>query len=119
MATLLNGVVNAAVTGGDDAVEAYLTAQFPILANPILQDLMDALISWLGSFLSADLQNLVTALVIDVQTNGEKSAVYQAAQQVLAAQKAGDNDAISSSTQSLINAWGDLIHSDGSAPASS
>lgn len=114
MATLLNGVVSAAVTGGDAAVEAYLTLQFPVLANPILGDLMDAFVSWAGSFLSTDLQNLVTALVIDVQTNGENSAVYQAAVQVVAAQKAGEKNAITTATQNLINSWSGLIHWDGS-----
>jgi len=117
MATLLNGVAKAAVTGGDAAVEAYLTAQFPVLASPILSTLLDGLVSWLGSFLSVDLQNLVTILVIDVQTNGEKSAVYQAALAVVAANKTGDPVAIQTATTNLISAWQGLIQWDGSASA--
>lgn len=108
-AAFFQGMVNAGVEGGEKGVEAYLTAQFPLLANPFLHVILNYFVEYFGKDLEEILDPMVAAAVIDIQTHQEKSQVYQA---LLALSKntGGTNENANSD-----NAWGNLIRWDGSS----
>lgn len=114
VATFVNGLISAAMTGGEVAVEAYITALDPaILAIPIVQDLLDELVSSVGDAIYGNIAKIADAIVFDIQTNGEASTAAKAATTLANATQGGDQNAIAQATQGLINAYGSLIHSDG------
>lgn len=114
-ATLINSITNAALSGGEAAVELYITTQFPILANPILQDILDMIVKDIGNDLGTQANILVDYMIFDFQTNGENSKVYQSMASLQTALKTGDVNAIATATQNAKNSWAGLIHYDGSA----
>lgn len=123
MATLVNGIINAVLTGGVDAGEIYIESLDPALfAIPVLgsllKDGLDEILSAIQGQLYTNISQIADQITIDIQTNGESSAVATAAQQLATAKKAGNQDAVTSATQNLINSWASLIHSDGSADTS-
>ena len=100
-AAIVGGFIEALMTGGETAAEVYLTAQVPILANPILQDILDWIVSDIGGALQTVLINNATALVINIQTSSEQLNVVSAATALQIAQNSGDQAAI---TEALTNA---------------
>lgn len=112
LVAFVDKVIDALFTGGDIAAEAAITAEVPIFANPILQSMLDEVIGVISNAVERNLIESVNALVFDIQTNNENSAVVQAAQALKNAQTAGDQNAIAASTQTLISSLGALVHSD-------
>lgn len=115
LANIADGAIKAAISGGDVAVEAYLTAQFTFLGNPILAFILDEGVTELGSILQQNIVNIVNNVVIDIQTNQENSSVLQAAQAFQKAQSSNDLQAQAAATAALVIAYGNLVHSDGVA----
>lgn len=117
IAQFLNELTNALMTGGVAAAEAYVQSLDPaLLAIPIVAWFVDEGISYLGSILSVAAQKVITGLVIDIQTNGEESAVLTSATELALAQGSGDPNAVQNAINDAITAWGSLIHWDGTAP---
>lgn len=114
---LVDGIITALFQGGEVAAEAYVTAQVPVLADPILQAILDDVIGYVASSVEKNVLNAVNAIVFDIQTSGENSVVLKAAQSLQAAQLKGEQGAIQSATQSLINSYQGLIHNDGGGVA--
>lgn len=104
ISSFINGVINAIVSGGEKALEAYITAQAPIFTNPIFHDLLDDVVETVGSDISVAPKTLVDFLVTDFQSNHENSVLI-AAMKKLQSNPGSDQDAI--------NAWGAVIHNDG------
>lgn len=117
-ANIVNDIIAAGLNGGKAAVEAYIIALDPGLylipiLGPILKDLLDDLVGDVETPVYAAIAKFATALVIKTQASEETQTVQTAAQSLSDAEAKGDTDAIATSTQDLINAWGNLIHSDG------
>lgn len=116
IAEFLDQFINALVTGGEVAAEAYITSLDPaLLAVPIIKWFVDQGVQYLGKLLSVATQKVITGLVIDIQTNGEESAVLTSATALALAQGSGDPAAVQNAVNDAIKAWGELIHWDGSA----
>lgn len=108
-AALLDRLIAAGMNGGEKAVEAVLTAEFPILAEPFLQFLLEKAVQEIGDSITRKEQLIITFVVIDLQTKGENSDVYKALK--ILSEKQGDPNA----NQQADDAWTKLIRSDGSA----
>ena len=115
LATFVDELIKAAISGGDVAVEAYLTAQAPFLALPVFEVILNYIITSVGTAVYKNMANIANDIVFDIQTNSENSTVLQAAIAAQAAKASGDQSAIDKANQDLINSLGNLIHSDGSA----
>lgn len=115
LASILDGIIKTGMSGGDIAVEAYITAQIPIFANPILQYFLDLGVESVGNVIYQNMANVVNKVVFQIQTDGENSAVLAASKAAQAAQASGDLNAIAKTNADLVNALGNLIHSDGTA----
>lgn len=114
-ANIVDGIIKAAIAGGDDAVEAYLIIQFPFLGWPIISLIFKAIVSGIGSSIQTNITGIANVLVIDIQTQGEQSSVVQAANQLSKAQAGSDPVATQAATDALITAYGNLFHNDGVA----
>jgi hypothetical protein len=116
VAEVLNRFLKAIATGGATAAEIYVKSLAPgVLTLPIISQLLDFGISEITNVLYGFLANSITAIVIDIQTSGEKSGVVNASTALTLAQASGDINAIQTATNNLVQAWGNLIHWDGSA----
>lgn len=114
VADFLNGIVNAFATGGEAAAKVYLVALAPgLFAYPLVGWIADELLSYLGQILSIAGQKFATQIVIDIQTNGEKSSVITAATAFQIALASGNSGAIQDAANTLSGAYGDLVHFDG------
>lgn len=113
VAEFFGTVISAAVAGGEAAAEAAIGAAIPFLEAPGMNLLTNWLVGKIGAAIQVNIANLVTSIVIDVQTSGEASAVFQAAQALQAAQASGNQAAIAAAIQGAINAYAGLAHSDG------
>lgn len=111
METLLDTVVRLAV---EPALEAYIIAQVPELALPILKQLMELVLDKLVEREAAILKQFLAFTIIDGQVNSENKAVKDQLVAWNAAHASGDPHAIQQATDDLAAAFGHLIHYDGS-----
>lgn len=118
-AQLLGGFIQALMTGGEAAAEAYLTAQFPFLANPVLQDILDYIVKDIGDALQTVIINGSTSLVINIESESEENNIVAAATALQLAQASGDQNAIAKAVSDAKKAYGSVFHWDGtySVPA--
>jgi hypothetical protein len=116
VADFFNNIISALIKGGDVAAEAYITTLDPaILALPPVALLVDQGVQYLGQIVNAYVAKGLTSIVIDVQTKGEESSCLQAALALQEAINKGDQDAINQAVQNASNAYGSLIHWNGSS----
>ena len=102
--------------GGETAAEAYITSLDPaILAIPIVAWFVDQGVQYLGQILSIASQKFVDTVVIEIQTNAEKSSVITAATALQFALGSGNQAAITQASNNLSQAYASLIHFDGIA----
>lgn len=111
LAEFMNNVVAAVVKGGRSAGEAYILASQPELNNPFIKWFIDAGLDWISSFVDHNLEMLMTGLIIDIQTNGEKSDVYKTLSIIKAKAGAPTPEEIAAAKA----AWAAAIHYDGSS----
>ena len=117
LVSFVDGIVDALFTGGELAAETYITAQAPIFANPVMQEVLDSMIGAIGSAIERNMINSINAVVFNMQAHGENSKVKKAATILNAAKSSGNKHAITKSTESLIAAYRDLISSDSPSPS--
>jgi hypothetical protein len=119
----LKSIINDVVIS---AAKAAAVAAAPWLAWPVVSQLFDALLGWIGGYVYTAMAEWSTIGVIDVQTWIEKSdyqtaltqlkaARDEAVQNLQAAGKAGDQNAINAAKQKFKDAFQSLVHWDGSA----
>jgi hypothetical protein len=114
-AAFFDGLVKAGIQGGEAALKAYiLTTPAAWLEGPIVHFITDDVIAALGDSLYKNVGNMVTAIVIDIQTNLEKSAVVVAKSELTKAVLSGDSDAIQKAKANFAKAAVSLGHWDGS-----
>jgi len=116
IASAVNSGIAAAVKAGETQVEALILADAPWAGLPVIKQLLEALIGYIGGKFSEVLQGVGTFTVIDVQVGHEKSAISQALADLVAAEKSGDQNAIQLAIQAYANAQSALVGDDGSAP---
>lgn len=113
-ANLLNQVISALMSGGVTAAEAELEILAPGLQEaPILGWLVDEGITYLAQVLSIASQKFIDSMVIDIQTNSEKSAVLTAVTELALAQATGNTSAIKKAVGDANAAWKAVIRFDG------
>jgi len=111
---ILNNVVSQFMSGGETAVEVYLTALDPaLLANPIMQFLLDEGVSYLGQLLSIAGQRFGDCLIIDFQTGVEGANVLSTGTALAIAQASGDSAAVTAAVAAASAAWKSAIGFDG------
>jgi len=115
LASILNEFLRVLVTVGDKGAEAYLTGLAPeFLSLPIISGLLDFGVSEIGQAVYTFMAQSLTSIVIDIQTNKEESSLVNATTALQLAQASGDTNAIQTATTNAVNAWGSLVHWDGS-----
>lgn len=118
-ATIANGVLHALVFDvAVNAAEAAILAEAPIMANPVLHFIEDETIKYIAGKIFEALAKGATFAIIDAQTSSEAAAANAAATQLKTAYQSGDQNAIDQATQSFKDAFGSLVHLDGSATPS-
>ncbi len=100
---IFNGIINALFEGGEAAAEAYIEAQLPFLDMPVIKDVFQMFISWLGNAAATDVKTVVDFLVLNFQNQGQDSAVYQAMNQIQ--NSPGGTDAAQQAWQNIIGNW--------------
>jgi hypothetical protein len=101
---IFNKIINALMTGGEAVAEAYIKTQIPILADPLLSDMLDYLIKWLGGMVGKEEKTLIDFLVLNFQNQGQKSLVYAALAQIKN-NPSGGTDAAQEAWQNIIGNW--------------
>ena len=115
VANTIDGIVQSAITGGEQAAQAYITTQVPWLEWPVISIFTNAIIGALGKSIYTQTSALVANVVIDVQVNLEKSAVASAIAQMKQAQVSGDPNDNTKANAAFDSAVAGLIHFTGSA----
>jgi len=114
---IINGVISALMTAGEDAAVAYLTALDPaILALPLCQWLLKEGIQYLGQIVSIAGQKFVDNLILDIQTKGEESDVIVATTALALAQASGNQGSIQQALQNAASAYKAAFNLDGWSP---
>ena len=113
VATFVDGLVAALIKGGAELAKDYIKVEAPFLALPIISFFVNQIINYLANAIAKWIANAAVYMVIDIQTNGEKSAVQTAAVALQFALSSGDPVAIKKAQDELSNAYGQLIHWDG------
>lgn len=112
---IIDGVIDALMAGGEKAAELYLTGLAPeVMAMPIVGWLISEGMVYLSHIIARTEEKFVNNIVIDIQVNGERSAVITQAVALQIALSSGDIDAIKSQADKAAEAWGSLIRYDGS-----
>ena len=119
----LKSIINDVVIS---AAKAAAVAALPWLSWPVISQLFDALLNWIGGYVYTAMAEWSTIGVIDIQTWMEnsdyqralsdlKAARDQAVKDLQTAGQAGDQNAINTAKQNFKNAFQNLVHWDGSA----
>ena len=118
-AVFFDGLVQAMITGGEDVAKAYiLTTPAAFLEGPVIDVFTNWILDGLADAVYQQTANLVTKVVIDIQTDVEKSEIADAVASVVAAKVVGDPNALAKAYVQFDSAVANLIHSDGSVPSS-
>lgn len=112
----LTSVVALIIKADKIALETYILAELPFLANPFLKFFLDIFLNYISEQMSFNLQKVVASLVIDFQTNQEKSVLYKALKDLKKVQSENGSNALALKEAALNaakNAWAQLIQTDG------
>lgn len=118
VASVVNSVEAVAFKALEAGAVALIVADVPFLGLPVVKQLLDAVVSYVGGKFSVLFQTASTFAIIDVQTSIEESGVSKTLAAVIAAEKSGDPDAIAKAIAAYQAAQSNLAHSDGSATPS-
>lgn len=117
VATVVNSILKELIENvGETAAEAAIIADVPWLGVPVVKQVFEYLLGFVGSYIYKQAAWGATKIIIDVQTKMEASAAYSAFQNLQMAIASGDPGAITKASQDLDKAYAALIHFDGSAP---
>lgn len=107
-AAFINGLINAILTAGEDAAKTYISVQAPWLMWPIINIFTNSILDGLVSSIETQTAQLVYMAVDVAESSIENSALKSAASQLQAAQASGDQNAIATATQNMVNAYRNL-----------
>lgn len=118
-ASIVGGVINAIMTGGEDAALTYLAANVPVFATIIGAMIASWALGLIVGPIETYLINNATGIVLSIQTSTEQANVVATATALQIAQASGDQNAINTALSNAKAAYGKLFLWDGtySSPA--
>lgn len=116
-ASVVNAVLKEAVNLGLTALETALATYLPFTALPVIHQIIDAGIDWVGNIIYTAIANEGTFLILKFETSLEKDQFMTAATALRAAQTSGDPNALTQAEKDFAASSSSLIHSDGSSHA--
>lgn len=114
-ASAVNTVISDVGQGIVSIVENLILVDFPFLALPIIKPIWEVIFQYIAGRFTEAAQDGATFAIIDHQVSSEETALTKALNNLIAAQKLGDDVAIQKAIQAYADAHSALIHSDGSA----
>ncbi len=114
-ANTVNDIIYETLSAGESAIEAVITIEQPWLANPIGRAILNFFLGIIGDAIYKQIAQLLTAMVIDIQVNGESSKAVASANSLMAVLEKGDQSAIDQASKDFDTAYEALIHWDGAA----
>jgi hypothetical protein len=118
-ASIVGKLLQTIFEKGDDAVVALILADTAnVVAIPVVgaiwKELVRAVVSKIGTYFYKQTAMGATKVIIDMQVNGEVSVVKSRFDNLQMAVASGDPKAVELASSQLDEAYGSLIHSDGS-----
>lgn len=113
IAAFLNGLVKAAIGGGEKGLEVYATTQVPALGLPIISIIFDDAVELVGDNINETIADIIDMLVNEVQVNAQNSSLVSASRARIAAKATNDPQKIAAATAAAIAAYQRLGHFDG------
>ena len=114
-ATIGDDIISGASSAGAQAIIILATADVPWLGLPVIKNLFSYIVGWICTYVSRSIQAGVTFAIIDAQVSSEHSDLSAAMDNLLAAEKSGDLNAIQKAIDQYATAHKALVASDGSA----
>lgn len=115
-ASIVNQILSGLIKGaGADAVKAALIVEQPWLGLPFIKQLFGYIVDKVAAVIYRQVALAATQIIIDVQINSEVGGVNAAFDNLRMAVASGDQAVIDKASNDLSNAYGNLIHYDGSA----
>lgn len=121
-ATIVNRILKSVIEGAGEAeIEALIFALAPeFFAIPFIGWLAQTVIKFFvgkyGHIFYEIAAKTAAKIIVDIQADQESSKTKEKAGKLQDAIEKGDQSAIDKADQDLEDAWGNLIHMDGSAP---
>lgn len=97
------------------AAETAIIAQVAFLGWPIIKNILEWVLGFIGGFIYANLADFATLQIIDFQTGSERTAYANAEAKLRQAHLSGDQNALDQATAEFKKTLASLIHFDGSA----
>lgn len=117
-ASIVNGILADIISGaGESVIEAEALAAAPWLALPFVKQIFEFILDKIAALIYEQAADAATKLIIDLQINAEESSASVTFANLQMALASGDATAIKKASEDLDDAYGRLIHYDGSAPA--
>jgi hypothetical protein len=118
-AEIVSKLLEEIFSKGEDAVIALILADTAqVVAIPVVgflwTQVVRAVVPYLGTYFYKQTAIGATKVIIDVQVDGEVSDVKNRFENLQMAVASGDQSAINLASKQLDEAYGSLIHSDGS-----
>lgn len=113
-AGVVDSVLRELVNLGTTALETAATAYVPFLGAPVVKQVFDYIVGWIGDIFYKAIALDGTYLVLRFQTAVEKSNYSQAVLDLKAAQASGNDLQLTAARLAFDKAASSLIHSDGS-----
>lgn len=108
-------VINFAVFQlGIKTVKAKMVAAFPFLAWPVISQVVDILLNWIGVLMYENSANFVTFTIINFQTAAQKNAYIKAEGELRKAELSGNPEVFDEATKKFKSALADVVHWNGS-----
>jgi hypothetical protein len=112
-ANFWNKIIQVFNTVGQDAAVTIGIYYEPWLGWPIIKTIFTQVVAFAGNFITKNSQMAFTAFVIDVQKNGQQSAVYKATAALELATQQGDQNAIQTSLAASKTAYDNALRNSG------
>lgn len=114
-ATVVNRGIDGVFGVAVKAAEAAIVAEVPVLGNPVLEKIDNAIIEFVANKIYQQFALFVTFEIIDFQVGGEITDQKKALIALKAAQKSGDANALAKALSDFDKATVALTHMDGAA----
>lgn len=113
-----DGLSQAMITGGENLAKAYiLTTPAAWLEGPILDVFTNWILSGLANAVYQQSKDVIAKVVINIQTDLEKSQIADAVTSLVAANATGGASEIAAANVQYDNAIASLVHADGIGPS--
>ena len=115
VANFVNDLIIKFIAGDEVVLQNYIAVQIPFLEAPVVRIFTNQVIGYICDSIRKNITQLATAIVVDIQVNGEQSALNLAFKNLQAAIQGGNQDAITKAQKAFMDAAANLAHSDGAS----